>query len=391
LGKGESKPGCGNHFEVRILIAPDKFKGSLSARDVAENIASGLQEVLPDAKIDILPLADGGEGTVEVICAAIGGSWVHCPAHDPLGREIDARYAWSDRRKLVAMEMSEAAGMWRVAERERDPLRANTFGVGEMIVGALARGPREMIIGLGGSATNDGGFGMARALGYEFLCGPGNAKLDGFKPSSLRELERIRKPRDLRLPQIIAAVDVKNPLLRENGATRVYGPQKGADEEQLDILEKALTRLAEVVAKDLGVDFRDQPGAGAAGGLGFGLMSFCGAQVQPGFDVVAEAVDLEGKMKDVDVVITGEGKLDGQTLSGKTPAGVARMAQKLGTRVFAIVGCVSADREARRIFEAVYELGGEISEAKELLKERAGELADRLKNTFNAQRPITAT
>jgi len=360
---------------VRILIAPDKFKGSLSAPEVAKNIAHGLAHVLPQTKIDILPLADGGEGTAEVICTAIGGSWVHCPARDPLGREIDARYAWSDQRKLAAMEMSETAGMWRVAERERDPLRANTFGVGEMILDAAERGAHETIIGLGGSATNDGGFGMARALGYEFLCGPGDATLDGFKPSSLRELERIRKPRGLRLPQIIAAVDVKNPLLGENGATRVYGPQKGATEGQLEVLEKALARLAEVVAKDLGVDFRDQPGAGAAGGLGFGLVSFCGATVRPGFDVVAEAVDLEAKMRDADLVITGEGKLDRQTLSGKTPAGVARVAQKLGRRVFAIVGCVSEDREAQKIFEAVYELGGTISEAPRLLCEKAAELA----------------
>lgn len=368
---------------MRILIAPDKFKGSLSAPEVAKNIAYGLAHVLPQAKIDILPLADGGEGTAEVICAAIGGSWVHCPAHDPLGREIDARYAWSDKRELAVMEMSEAAGMWRVAERERNPLRANTFGVGEMILDTAERGAHETIIGLGGSATNDGGFGMARALRYEFFCGPSDAKLDGFKPSTLRELERIRKPRGLQLPQIIAAVDVQNPLLGENGATRVYGPQKGATPDKIDSLEKSLTRLADVIRQDFGMDFRDQPGAGAAGGLGFGLMSFCGATIRPGFDVVAEAVDLEAKMREADLVITGEGKLDRQTLSGKTPAGVARMAQKLGKRVFAIVGCVSEDGEARKMFEAVYELGGEISEAKELLRERAGELADRLKKTFN--------
>jgi len=360
---------------VRILIAPDKFKGSLSAQDVAKNIASGLREVLPDAQIDSLPLADGGEGTAEVICRALGGAWVECQAHDPLDREIDAHYAWIQNRRLVVMEMSEAAGMRRLAETERDPMRANTFGVGEMIVDALRRGAREMIIGLGGSATNDGGFGMARALGYEFLGRPGDAKLDGFKPSSLRELERIRKPRGVRLPQIIAAVDVKNPLLGKHGATLVYGPQKGATREQLEILEKALTRLADVTAQDLGLDFRDQPGAGAAGGLGFGLMSFCGATVRPGFDVVAEAVDLEAKMRGVDLVITGEGKLDGQTLSGKTPAGVARLAGKLGKRVLAIVGCASADLEARKIFEAVYELGGTISEAPRLVREKAAELA----------------
>lgn len=368
---------------MRILIAPDKFKGSLSAPEVAKNIAHGLAHVLPQAKIDILPLADGGEGTAEVICAAIGGSWVHCPAHDPLGREIDARYAWSDKRKLAAMEMSEAAGMWRVAERERDPLRANTFGVGEMILDAAGRGVHETIIGLGGSATNDGGFGMARALGFRFFNERSLEIRDWPNMVRLHRIERSKR----QMGPIIAAVDVQNPLLGENGATRVYGPQKGATPDKIDSLEKSLTRLADVITQDFGMDFRDWPGAGAAGGLGFGLMSFCGATVRPGFDVVAEAVGLETKMRDADLVITGEGKLDRQTLSGKTPAGVARMAQKLGKRVFAIVGRVSEDREARKIFEAVYELGGEISEAKELLKERGGELADRLKKTFNVQRP----
>lgn len=376
---------------MRILIAPDKFKGSLSAFEVAENIARGLADVLPQAKIDILPLADGGEGTAEAICTAIRGSWVHCPAHDPLGREIDARYAWSDNRKLAVMEMSEAAGMGRVAERERDPLRANTFGVGEMILDAVKRGAHDTIIGLGGSATNDGGFGMARSLGFRFFFGVRELS-DGV--SELQELTKIEAPANSTLrrtrllpqPGIIAAVDVQNPLLGENGATRVYGPQKGATPDKFDSLEKALTRLADVTARDLGVDFRDQPGAGAAGGLGFGLMSFCGATVRPGFDVVAEAVDLEAKMRDVDLVITGEGKLDRQTLSGKTPAGVARLARKLGKRVFAIVGRASENREVREMFDAVYELGGEISEAKELLRERTGELADRLKKTFNIQR-----
>lgn len=394
MGNGESKPGCGNHFEVRILIAPDKFKGSLSARDVAENIASGLREVLPDAQIDSLPLADGGEGTAEVISRALGGSWVECKAHNPLGHEIDAHYAWIDDRNLVVMEMSETAGMRRLAENEHDPMRANTFGVGEMIVDALTRGAREMIIGLGGSATNDGGFGMARAIGFQFFAG--GKELAGAV-SELTTLTEVILPQEIvgafvsgaqsrkrrltqpplqrALPKIVAAVDVQNPLLGANGATRVYGPQKGAHEEQLDVLEKALARLAEVVAQDLGVDFRDKPGAGAAGGLGFGLMSFCGAKVRPGFDVVAEAVDLEAKMRDVDVVITGEGKLDRQTLSGKTPAGVARLARKLGKRVFAIVGCASEDRQAREMFEAVYELGGKISEAAKLLRANAAKLA----------------
>jgi glycerate kinase len=366
---------------MHILIAPDKFKGSLSAREVAENIALGLRDVLRGAKIDIAPMADGGEGTAEVICDALGGSWLKCKAHDPLGREIDARYAWIEERKLAVMEMSEAAGMRRLTESERDPLRATTFGVGEMILDAATRGANEIIIGLGGSATNDGGFGMARALGFRFNYEHEHEQ----KVTCLLHLTKIIKPKDFVLPRIIAAVDVRNPLLGENGATRVFGPQKGAADDKIDNLERALAKLADVVSKEFGVDYRDDPGAGAAGGLGFGLMSFCGATVRPGFDVVAEAVGLESKVKDVDLVITGEGSLDRQTLEGKTPAGVAQLARKLGKRVFAIVGRTTKDREVREIFDSVYENARpgmsekeNIQRAAELLRQNARELAKAL-------------
>jgi glycerate kinase len=366
---------------VRILIAPDKFKGTLSAREVAENIAAGLLEVLPDAKIEIVPMADGGEGTAEVISQALGGSWSKCQVHDPLGREMDGRYAWIDNRNLAVMEMSEAAGMRHLQPNEYDVDRANTFGVGEMILDAAKHGAQQIIIGLGGSATNDGGFGMARALGFQFFAARGT-KLDGFKPSSLQELDRIERPRDLKLPEIVAAVDVRNPLLGENGATRVFGPQKGATPDQTKILERALARLADVVAKEFGFNYRDKPGAGAAGGLGFGLMSFCTATIRPGFDVVAESVGLEAKMKDVDLVITGEGSLDRQTLEGKTPAGVARLARRLGKRVFAMVGRATEDRQARELFDGVYQNARvgmsqeeNMKKAAELLRENARELA----------------
>ena len=364
---------------MRILIAPDKFKGSLSAREVAENIATGLRDVLPDAKIDIVPMADGGEGTAEVVCDALGGSWVNCTAHDPLGREIEARYVWVEEGKLAIMEMSEAAGMRRLCEGERDPLRANTFGVGEMLLDAARRGVDQIIIGLGGSATNDGGFGMARALGFRFFAGEQELTR---AVSDLQKLTGIERPNALSLPKIIAAVDVRNPLLGENGATRVFGPQKGASEDKIDKLEAALTKLADVVAKAFGKDFRDEQGTGAAGGLGFGLVSFCGAKIRPGFDVVAESIGFESKMKDVDVVITGEGSLDRQTLEGKTPAGVARLTRKLGKRVFAIVGRASEDRQVREIFDGIYQNArpgmGEkenMARAAELLRENARELA----------------
>ena len=359
---------------------------------MAENIAAGLREVLPDAKIDIVPVADGGEGTAEAICEARGGSWLQCKAHDPIGREIDARYAWIEERKLAVMEMSEAVGMRRLSESERDPVRATTFGVGEMILDTANRGANEIIIGLGGSATNDGGFGMARALGFRFdyeqppspgYGAPSEQEHEKEqKVTRLLRLTGVAKPKDLKLPKIIAAVDVRNPLLGKNGATRVFGPQKGASKDNIDSLERALTRLADVASKEFGFDYRDEAGAGAAGGLGFGLMSFCGAKIRPGFDVVAEAVDLESKMKYADLVVTGEGSLDRQTLEGKTPAGVATLARKLGKRVFAIVGRASEDRDVREIFDRIYENARpgmsekeNIERAAELLQENARELA----------------
>jgi len=371
---------------VRILIAPDKFKGALNVREVAENIAKGLRDALPDARIDIVPMADGGEGTAEAICEARGGSWLKCKAHDPIGREIEARYAWIEDGQLAVMEMSETAGMRRLSESERDPVRATTFGVGEMILDAASRGANEIIIGLGGSATNDGGWGMAKALGFRFDYEREQDKeKDKECVTDLVNLSRIEKPRDLKLPKIIAAVDVQNPLLGKNGATRVFGPQKGASKGELNVLERALTRLAEVVAEEFDFDYRDRPGAGAAGGLGFGLMSFCGATIRPGLDVVAEAVGLRSKMKGVDVVITGEGSLDRQTLEGKTPAGVARLARKLGKKVFAIAGRTDANRKVCELFDEVYQLARsgmsekeQMKRAGELLREKARELAKSL-------------
>jgi glycerate 2-kinase len=381
---------------MHILIAPDKFKGSLSAKQVAENIALGIRDVIPDAQIEIAPVADGGEGTAEVICNARGGEWVTCRAHGPLGSPIETRYVWLSESASVVIEMSEAAGLRALKNGVRDVMRANTFGVGEMLLDAAKRGAREIIVGLGGSVTNDGGFGMARALGFRFL-GGAVAELTGGS-SDLVKLVRIERPVAAGVSpattlksqpasasggplqiRIVAACDVKNPLLGGNGATHTFGPQKGAMPDQVEILERALRKLADTITRDLGCDFRNNPGAGAAGGLGFGLMSFCNAELRPGFDVVADAVELKEKIKAADVVITGEGKLDTQTLEGKAPAGVARLARKLGKGVFAIVGRAAPDQQVRDIFDGVYELGGSIPQARELLRERARELATTLK------------
>jgi glycerate kinase len=324
---------------MRILIAPDKFKGALSAREVADSIAAGLRDVLPDAKIDIAPMADGGEGTAEVISQALGAAWVKCKAHDPLGREIEARYGWienhppsptlrRDSGKLAVMEMSEAAGMRRLRPNEYDVDLASTFGVGEMILDAAKRGAQQIIIGLGGSATNDGGFGMARALGFQFEHEQ-EQEHERKHVSDLITLRRIEKPTDLKLPGIVAAVDVRNPLLGENGATRVFGPQKGATPDQIKILERALAKLADVIAEQFGFDHRDKPGAGAAG--------------------------------------------------------VARLARTLGKRVFAMVGRATEDRQARELFDGVYQNARagmsqeeNMKKAADLLRENARELAKSL-------------
>ena len=384
-------------MEMRILIAPDKFKGSLSAQQVAENIALGIRDVIPDAQIEIAAVADGGEGTAEVICKARGGEWVTCHAHGPLGNPIEARYVWLSENASAVIEMSEAAGLRALKDGVRDVLRANTFGVGEMLLDGAKRGAREIVVGAGGSVTNDGGFGMARALGFRFLTG--EREIENGGPAELIGLARIEAlvaagvspattlksepasasggPLQIR---IVAACDVKNPLLGENGATLTFGPQKGATPDELEILERALTRLADTVTRELGCDFRNNPGAGAAGGLGFGLMSFCSGELRPGFDVVADAVELHEKIRSADVVITGEGKLDRQTLEGKAPAGVARLARKFGKRVFAVVGRAAPNQHVRDTFDGVYELGGSIPQARELLRERARELGSTLKH-----------
>jgi glycerate kinase len=307
-----------------------------------------------------------------------------------------------EKKRLAVMEMSEAAGMWRLQPNERDIEWTNTFGVGEMIMDATKRGAREIIVGLGGSATNDGGFGMARALGFRFLS---KAENEIQKPVDLVLLERIlpspqssppgrgetkdqpgnefaspsgRGNREaagegLLLPTIVAAADVRNLLLGENGATRVFGPQKGATPTNRETLERALTRLADVVAREFGFDYRNEPAAGAAGGLGFGLMSFCGAQVRSGFEIVAETIGFESKVQAADLVITGEGSLDRQTLAGKTAFGVAQIARRNGKRIVAVVGRVAGDRAANELFDDVYVIGDPEASERENIA-RAAEL-----------------
>ena len=364
---------------MKILIAPDKFKGSLTALQATRAIRRGLEAALPEVVCRELPMADGGEGSAEALCAAAGGEWVTATAHDALARPVQAGYAFLPDG-TAAINMSEASGLWRLTSAERDPSRASTFGTGELMANARRRGARRLLVGLGGSATNDGGFGMAAALGWRFLDRHGAAVKS--LPLHLPAVARIQPPEDRTFPETVVMCDVVNPLLGPRGASAVFGPQKGADARTLPLLEAGLRHFADVIAFELGYDLRDVPGAGAGGGLGFGLLSFCGATLRSGFETVAEAVGLHDAILESDLVITGEGCLDGQTLEGKGPAGIAFLARRLGKPVVAFGGMVLERAALGQIFDAVFALKDDtitvetsILEAEGLLEKMATALA----------------
>jgi len=324
---------------MRFVIAPDSFKGSASAKDVAQAIAEGLKVSLPDAEFDLVPMADGGEGTVEALVAATGGEIVREKVTGPLGEPVDAFFGILGDGETAVIEMAAAAGLHLVPPERRNPLVTTTYGVGELIKAALDRGCRRVIVGIGGSATNDGGAGMAQALGAKLLDERGNEI--GFGGGELGKLARVDisgLDSRLREAEILVACDVTNPLTGPNGASAVYGPQKGATPEMVKLLDENLRRYAEIVRRDLGVDVEHVPGAGAAGGLGAGLMAFCQAKLMKGVELVIRAVRLEERVQKADLVVTGEGKLDFQTGFGKVPFGVAQVAKRHGKPVIAIAG-----------------------------------------------------
>jgi glycerate kinase len=335
---------------MKVLVAPDKFKGSLSAAAAASAISQGWRKAWPASEISLAPIADGGEGFAEVFHQALGAEWITVTAQDPVERPIQARYAWHAATRLAIIDMSEASGLWRLKREERSPLEAHTFGTGQLIRHAIEHGARKILIGLGGSATTDGGVGMAAALGYDFFTTDGQPLTP--HPKNFLTLARIGDERALPLPEIIGACDVTNPLLGPKGTAVVFSPQKGAGPLAVEALELAMGNLAEVVAQNLGRDLRDKPGAGAAGGFGFGLLSFCHATLRSGFDLVAETLRLEDQIKGCDLVITGEGRLDGQTLDGKGPAGVAHLARAAGKPIIALAGSLGAEAEEGPLFDA---------------------------------------
>ncbi|MEM9081680.1 MAG: glycerate kinase, partial [Verrucomicrobiota bacterium] len=349
---------------MRVLIACDKFKGSLSAPEVASAIERGLGEGF---ECELCPIADGGEGFVEAMVGAMDGEVVECEVSDALGRPVEASYGICG--KTAVIEMAAASGLWRIDEGERDVLDSSTVGTGELMLDAIQRGAEMILLGLGGSATNDGGAGMAAALGWSFF-GKGDVFIEVPTPSALAGLEGVDGGASVELPEIQVACDVENPLLGERGATAIFGPQKGAGPEEREFLESVLMRLMEVTG---GECLAEVPGAGAAGGLGWGLMQFADAQLRPGFEMVADAIGLQERIEAADVVITGEGSLDGQSLEGKGPIGVARMAVEAGKPVYAIAGQISEEVRGAELlagFRALADTGLPLEE----LIGRAGEL-----------------
>jgi glycerate kinase len=333
---------------MKILIAPDKFRGCLTAIEASQAMARGVRAGWAEAEVDVVPMADGGEGTVEALVTATSGTYHEAAVTGPLGERVRARYGLlGGKGETAVIEMAAASGLWRVPADQRDPSLTSTRGTGELILAAIAAGARSIVLGIGGSATNDGGAGLAKALGYRLLDADGQMIGPGGGP--LERLERIDPSgRDPRLDgvTICVACDVDNPLCGPNGASAVYGPQKGATPAMVERLDRGLGRLAAILRRDLGVDVSELPGAGAAGGLGAGLVAFAGGTLRSGTSLVINAIGLESRMDDVGLCLTGEGAIDGSSAAGKVVVGVSRLARSKGVPVVALAGTIGEGARA---------------------------------------------
>ncbi len=326
---------------MRILIAPDSFKECLTATEVAKNIALGIIRVMPDAEITCIPIADGGEGTVEAITTATNGKIIGVNTFDALMRPISSYYGITSDGKTAIIEMAAASGLNFIKPSERNPLKTSTIGTGILVKAVLEAGYKDIILGLGGSATNDGCMGMAKALGYRFLnkqnqeIGEGGGSL-----SSLAFIDSSKVDPLLKTSVITVACDVTNPLFGPNGASAIYGPQKGARIEMVKVLDDNLIHFSKIIKEQLGKDIADIPGSGAAGGLGAGLLAFTNASLSPGFEIVKTITNLEKHIQQSNIIFTAEGKIDYQTQYGKTPFGVAQLALKYQKPVIALCGII---------------------------------------------------
>ncbi len=326
-----------------MVIAPDKFKGSVTALEAAAAMARGVARAAPEASIDQVPMADGGEGTTQALVAATGGSIREAQVTGPMGEPVIACFGLLGDGRTAVLEMAAASGLVLVPAEKRNPLVTTTRGTGELLLAAVAAGATRVVIGIGGSATNDGGAGLGQAIGFRLLddqgrdLDPGGGKLD-----RLDRIDRSGRRRELAGVEIAVACDVTNTLCGPQGASAVYGPQKGADARMVEILDQNLAHFAAVVERDLGVAIRDLPGSGAAGGLGGGLVAFAGGKLEPGIALIIDAVGLAAKLENADLCLTGEGAIDAQSAFGKTAVGVAQLARSLRCPTLALAGSIGS-------------------------------------------------
>lgn len=334
-------------IHMKVVIAIDSLKGSLSSMEAGTAIKDGILAAKPDAEVIVKPLADGGEGTTDALIEGMNGERIDLTVTGPMHTPVDAYYGYLKDTNTAVMEMASAAGITLVPDSEKNPLLATSYGVGEMINDAIQRGCRNFIIGIGGSVTNDGGIGMLKALGVRFLDENGEDAGEGGQ--ALAKVARIdvsgMNPL-LKECHIQIACDVNNPLCGENGSTYVYGPQKGVTEDMKKTLDEAMAHFARVTSETLENDYMNTPGAGAAGGLGYAFLAYTGAALTPGIELILDAVGLEEELSGADVVVTGEGRLDFQTAMGKAPVGVARLAKKYNAKVIAFAGSVTKEATA---------------------------------------------
>ena len=364
---------------MRVLIAPDKFKGTLSAEQAARAIAAGWRRAIPRVEVDAAPMGDGGEGTLDALVAGLGGARIRTTVSGPLGDPVEAEYGMVPGG-LAVVEMARASGLALVSSGRREPRRASTRGTGELILAACRQGARRVLVCIGGSATNDGGAGMAQALGIRLLdargrdLGPGGAALFELARIDLSSVDD-----SVRKAKFSAATDVDNPLVGPHGAAAVYGPQKGASPEDVLLLDRALRHFAAVVHRDLGIDLTDVPGAGAAGGLGAGLIAFLGAKLRPGVELVMEAVGLRDRIERSDLVVTGEGRFDEQSFRGKVPHGVLNAARDAAVPAVVLCGEKRIEAPGVRAFALAERFGVEaaMDRPSQLLEELAAEVAAR--------------
>ncbi|WP_158736800.1 glycerate kinase [Alteribacillus sp. YIM 98480] len=374
---------------MQIILAPDSFKGSLSSPDVGAAIKKGVEAAVPEASVKVMPLADGGEGTVDALVRGTNGSFFKTAVQGPLGERVEATWGILGDGKTAVIEMAEASGLPLVEKNRLNPLQASTYGTGQLIETALDHGCTKVILGIGGSATNDGGAGMASALGIQFLDKNGEELPAGGE--SLLYLDQIVTDNlDPRLQQteIMVACDVTNPLCGPNGASEIYGPQKGAAPDMIKTLDKALLHYANMIKEQLSINIIDVPGSGAAGGLGGGLLAFLNGELRPGIDIVLEVIEIEKELQRADLVITGEGKTDKQTTFGKAPMGVGQRAQRTRIPVICISGSLAHGYEQleKHGIQACFSILDEPKTLEEAMNETDRLIEETVRNVMNVYR-----